>query len=321
MDVLWLLVLGLFLVGWFVLDGFDLGLGATLPLVGRDGYERRAVISAMGPFFLANEVWLVVTAGLLVGAFPRFESDLLRAFYPLVIALLVAWLARDAAIWFRSRLTRPGWRRTWDAVLTGASVLFAVAWGVLFGNLLQGLPAGGPWPSLLSLVDPFALIAGVTVALVLAAHGATFTAMRLTGPPAERAVAVARRLALPAAAALVLAAVAGAIQPAVRAAVTGAVPALLLVLVGAGALVAGWWLVGRGRHRPAFLATCLAAAAPPLAVGFAVADRILVGVADAASLERLNGLALPILPVLLLAQVWLWWQFRRRVTAESVVFF
>ncbi|MFB9235139.1 cytochrome d ubiquinol oxidase subunit II [Plantactinospora siamensis] len=318
MDVLWLLLLGLFLAGWFVLDGFDLGIGITLPWLARDAYGRREVFTAFGPFFLANEIWLVGAAGLLAGAFPHAERDLLGAYYPLVVALLAGWVLRDAAVWFRSRLARPGWRGFWDILFTGASLLFVISWGLLLGNLLQG---GAGRPGVVALLDPFSLLVAVTVGLVLATHGATFAAARLAPERAGAAVVVARRTALPAAVALLVCVPAAAVQGGVRAAVSDPVPAVVAALVGAGALLVARVSLARGGHRRAFAATAVAAAAPVLGTGFGVADRLLAGVTGTAALDRLMVVVLPVVPVLLLVQLVVWWTFRRRIDGRSPAFF
>lgn len=313
MDVLWLLALGLLLGGWFALDGFSLGLGMLLPALGRDTAERRRVITAMAPFFLANEVWLVAFAGVLIAAFPAVEASLLTGFYPVVIALIVAWLARDASVWFRSRRPSSRWRRRWDGVLATASVAFAASAGVFLGNAAQGIPDPGARPNLL---NPYAVACGATAVAVFALHGAAFVAVRTNGEPRERARRIARYLVLPVLG-LLLIVVAGL-------AVIGAdapLPALLLGGAGLSAVVLAGLALRTGRDGRAFAATTVAAASLPLTVGAGVAAGLLGGAADPVTLARLAVIALPVVPLVLAAQAWLWWVFRHRVDESSVIFF
>lgn len=110
MDILWLGVLALLLIGYFALEGFDIGLGMLLPVLGRTRRDRDRIVAAMAPFVLANEVWLVAAIGVLFGAFPSLEGRVLFGLYPVVVALLVSWILRDAGLWFRRRLDGPAWR-------------------------------------------------------------------------------------------------------------------------------------------------------------------------------------------------------------------
>lgn len=313
MDVVWLLAVGLLLGGWFALDGFSLGLGMLLPTLGRDTTERRRVITAMAPFFLANEVWLVAFAGVLIAAFPEVEASLLTGSYPIVVALIVAWLVRDASVWFRSRRPSRRWRARWDAVLSAASVAFPAAVGILVGSLAQGVPVGGARPGSLT---PYAVACAATVVALFALHGAAFVAVRTTGEPRRRARRIARRLVLPVLG-LLLALVAGTV-------VAGAdalLPAFMSGGAGLAALALGGLALGRGRDGRAFAATTVATASLPLMVGAGVASRLLAGAADPVTLGRLAVIALPVIPLVLAAQAWLWWVFRHRVDEHSVVFF
>lgn len=173
MDVLWLGVLALLLLGYFALEGFDIGLGMLLPVLGRTRRDRDTVVSAMAPFVLANEVWLVAVAGVLFGAFPEVEGRVLYGLYPLVVTLLISWILRDAGLWFRRRLDGTGWRAAWDWAICLGSYGLALSWGMILAAIAQGLP-GSPSP-----------LAGfgyaVVVAGALALHGWTFASWLLPG--------------------------------------------------------------------------------------------------------------------------------------------
>lgn len=318
MDVLWLWVLGLVLAGWSATDGFAIGLGMQLARPSNDRPARRLLVTGLGPFFLANEVLLIVGAGILVGAFPYAEGDLFSGFYPVVVALLICWVLRDVAIWFRRRRDELEWERNWDNLLAIASVGFAACWGLLLGNAVQGVPAHGERMPALSMVDPFAAMCAVSVVLIFAAHGATFAAYRVTGEVAARSARAVRPLALLAAVAMLLTTAAAAISGHVRDAIGGS-GGVAAALLGVGAVALAGAAILRGV--PAFLATAIGAAAPVLAVGVAIAPRLLAGAAGPMTLQRLAVLALPVLVLLILAQAYLWWAFRHRVDQRSVVFF
>ncbi|MEU8530926.1 MULTISPECIES: cytochrome d ubiquinol oxidase subunit II [Streptomyces] len=180
MDTLALALLAFFATGYFVLAGADIGAGMLTPYLGRTSRERRLVLASFAPFFLGNEVWLIATAGVLVGCFPDLEGELLTGQFPVLVALLTGWIVRDAGLWSRGRGPGPRWRAFCDGAVVCGSWTVALAWGWLLSGPLTGTPyapAGGA-------------VAGVTAlatAALFAAHGLGFATLRLTGTPYERA--------------------------------------------------------------------------------------------------------------------------------------
>ncbi|GAA2654016.1 MULTISPECIES: cytochrome d ubiquinol oxidase subunit II [Nonomuraea] len=164
-------ILGFFALGYLILAGADIGVGMLLPYLGRTAAERRTVIAAIAPFFLGNEVWLVAAAGVLAGLFPLLEGELLSGNYLAVVALLVGWVIRDMGLWLRGRMPGARWQTFWDGAVVGGSWTLALAWGVIFTQIL-----------------PVPLVAAVMVALLFAMHGLAFAGLRLTGELRERAV-------------------------------------------------------------------------------------------------------------------------------------
>lgn len=328
----WVALLALLLFGYFVLEGFDFGLGMLLPLLGRDHAERQLVISAMGPFFLGNEVWLVGIAGFIAGVFPFLDGPLLAGLYPLIVILLVSWIVRDAGVWFRSRWPSALWRAFWDGTIVAGSVGLALNWGVIIGNLVQGLPVsadGTVRPDPVGLFNLPALLCGCALAALFTVHGATFVALRLEGHLRARARRLQRE-ALPLALVLVVAASVGlvpGIHPFVnRSLLLGvalAVPLLLSI---------GSWVALR---RPGLAFGCTAAAAglPVLALGapFPVILVSNVGVrgltvarvlAGTATLDVLRWFVLIVILVVLCYQAASWWAFgRRQASGRMPVFF
>ncbi|WP_433336468.1 cytochrome d ubiquinol oxidase subunit II [Spirillospora sp. CA-294931] len=314
MDLLWLLVVGLLFAGWFALDGFNIGVGLALPFVTEPGMERRAAITAVGPFLLFNEVWLVATAGVLAGTFPLMEGELLSGLYPVLVVLLVSWAVRDAGFWFRSRQESVKWRAFWDRAIFAGSLGLALTAGLVIGNLVGGLPGE---PEGIGVLDPLALACAAVVVGLFALHGAVFLGLRMPRENGERIAALAARLPLPilgaAALTVVLAFVLGDL----------ARPwyALTLAVAGLAAVALAGRLLAAGRHGQAFVCTGVAAVVPVFAVGAGLAPRLLDGAATQETLEKFATMALPVLPVLLLVQVWMWWYFRHRVGKDTVAFF
>ncbi|MEV5891521.1 cytochrome d ubiquinol oxidase subunit II [Nonomuraea fuscirosea] len=173
MEVIWFAVFTVLLAGYFALEGFDLGVGLLLPVLGRTRANRDRMVAAVAPYVLANEVWLVAVAGTLFGVYPLLEHDLLFGLYPLVVAMLLCWVLRDAGLWFRRRLDGALWRGFWDGAIAFGSLGLSVGWGMTLYAAATGFAA--------SPVHPVGLMLGVVVTLLFAFHGWTFLGWRLPG--------------------------------------------------------------------------------------------------------------------------------------------
>ncbi|MFB6839957.1 cytochrome d ubiquinol oxidase subunit II [Streptomyces sp. NPDC056361] len=180
MEPLAIALLAFFAAGWFVLAGSDVGTGMLIPWLGRDDRERRLVLASFAPFFLGNEVWLVATAGVLVGCFPALEGELLSGQFPVLVTLLTGWIVRDTGLWSRGRGPGRRWRAGCDTAVTCGSWTVALSWGWLLAALLTGRPYA-------PATGFTAVLTALAVAALFAAHGLGFAALRLTGPPYERA--------------------------------------------------------------------------------------------------------------------------------------
>lgn len=326
MATIWYGLLGLFFAAYLVLGGYDYGSGLLLARA-RTSAERRAVLTAVGPFFLGNEVWLVAAAGILFGAFPMLEGELLSGLYPGVVLALAGVLVVTAGVQLRSR---PAHARTaWDRAIIGGSALAALGWGAVLGGLLQGVPLheDGHVEGVGHIFTPFAAASAVTLLTLVAVHGAAFLALRLGHAQ------IGRRLVPLAIAAVVATTVVGLLSPRVRDAVqrpAAAVP--LLCLLVAALLVAGGALA-RGRPGVGFAATSLALVVPVALVGVATWPYALVSTVDPAAsltvaeaaasgptLRLLSWLAVPLVPALLSFQVMSWWIFRGRIDGRAPVY-
>ncbi|MEV4770866.1 cytochrome d ubiquinol oxidase subunit II [Micromonospora humida] len=334
MTLLWYALLGLLFAGYLVLAGYDYGVG--LLLARRDTpAAHRARLTALGPFLLGNEVWLVAAVGILFGAFPTLEGELLSGHYPAVAGALAGVILVTTGVQLRSRPAGPTARRGWDRVIVAGSALATFGWGALLAGLLQGLPidATGHVAGQTHLATPFVAATGLALLALAAAHGATFLTLRLPAADAPATARLARRLLVGALAAVATATALGLLSDRVRAATRQPLPAVLLVVVLVGVLLAARAALRRGRPGVALVATGATLALPVALVGAARWPAVLVSTVDPAAtvtvtdaaasgptLQLLGWLLLPLLPALLGFQAMCWWVFRGRTDGRAPVY-
>jgi cytochrome d ubiquinol oxidase subunit II len=181
LNIVWYALFVIIIAGYLIMDGFDLGVGILHPFLAKTDAERRISLNSIGPVWDGNEVWLVLGGGALFAAFPMVYASLFSGFYAAMMLVLLVLILRTVAIEFRSK--RPGfrWRNTWDWVFFASSVGIALLLGVAFGNIMQGVlldAEGNIGGSLLDLLNPFALLVGVTTVFMLATHGAMYLSMK-----------------------------------------------------------------------------------------------------------------------------------------------
>lgn len=202
--VIWWLLLGVLLIGFAIMDGFDLGVAALLPVVAKTDEERRVMLNLVGPVWEGNQVWLITGGGAIFAAWPLLYAASFSGLYLAMLLLLVALILRPVGFKYRSKLPDARWRSTWDWVLCGSGVVASLVFGVAMGNLLLGLPFGVEPETLrpvyeghlFQLFMPFALLAGVLSVTMLMTHGAALLAWRTDGLVAARARKVGGWLAL-----------------------------------------------------------------------------------------------------------------------------
>ena len=190
LNILWFILVAVLYTGFFLLEGFDFGAGMLLPSLGRKDVERRAVINAIGPYWLGNEVWLIVAGGATFAAFPQWYATLFNGFYLGFFLLLFALILRGVGIEFRSKQAEPRWRNGWDWVIALASFFAAFLLGVVFTNLVRGVPIDADMHftgNLFTLLNPISQLGGVTVVMLFFFHGANFLSLKLTDGMRERA--------------------------------------------------------------------------------------------------------------------------------------
>jgi cytochrome bd ubiquinol oxidase subunit II len=190
LNTIWFLVLAIMLAGYAILDGFDLGAGSLHLFLGRTARERSQVIDAIGPVWNGNEVWLLAAGGSMVAAFPTLYATSFSGFYLPLMLVLWLLLLRGIAIEFRHQVHHEMWQDAWDVILTVASTLLALLFGVALGNVLRGLPldASGQFVGTFTLMlNPFALIGGLLSVAMLAMHGANYIVLKTEGAVHARA--------------------------------------------------------------------------------------------------------------------------------------
>jgi cytochrome bd ubiquinol oxidase subunit II len=200
--VVWWLLMGIVLIGFAVMDGFDLGAGAFVRVLAHDDVERRALIDTFEPYWEGNQVWLILGGGAVFAAWPYLYAASFSGFYFAILLVLLALIVRPVSLNFRNKSDDPRWRATWDGLLTFTGVVPALLFGVAIGNLFLGVPLryddtmrstyeGG----LIGLLRPFALLAGLVSLTMILMHGATYLALKADEIIAQRAVRVLSVLA------------------------------------------------------------------------------------------------------------------------------
>ncbi|TWD72427.1 cytochrome bd-I ubiquinol oxidase subunit 2 apoprotein [Kribbella amoyensis] len=326
LTTLWFVVIAFLWIGYFVLEGFDFGVGILLRVLGRDEPERRAVVTTIGPVWDGNEVWLIVAGGATFAAFPEWYATLFSGFYLPLFAILVALILRGVALEYRGKRDDLLWRGRMDTLITVGSVIPALLWGITFANLVRGVPLDADHEyvgSLGDLLSPFALLGGVAFTAVFVAHGAIFLALRTTDELRQRANRLAARTGL-VAAVLVVAFLLWALN--LRGDTASAVVAGAAVVALVAALVANKYR----REGWAFTGTALAIALAVTALFVAMFPAVMPSTDPATTLTAVEAASTPytlkvltwiagiFTPLVMLYQGWTYWVFRKRVTVEPV---
>jgi cytochrome d ubiquinol oxidase subunit II len=328
LQVVWFVLISILWLGYFVLEGFDFGVGMLLRVVGKTEDERRAVIHSIGPVWDGNEVWLLVAGGATFAAFPQWYATLFSGFYLALFLILIGLIVRNVSFEFWGKAETERGRRGWEWAMILGSALPALLWGVGWANIVHGVPIDAQHEytgTLFTLLNPYALLGGLTTLAIFLAHGAIFLELRTTGAVAARSREVARRAA-PVAAVLgiaflvwTVASHAGGLDP--GSAVLAAVAAIAL---------AGAALLAGVDPKRAFAATTGAIVALFLSLFLDLFPHTMVSSTAAAfdmtlnqsasssyTLTVMTVVAVLLVPVVLAYQAWTYWVFRSRVSPED----
>jgi cytochrome d ubiquinol oxidase subunit II len=330
LNVLWFVLIAVLYTGYFVLEGFDFGVGILLPVLGKDDNERRVILNTIGPHWDGNEVWLITAGGATFAAFPNWYATLFSGFYLPLFLILITLIIRGVAFEFRSRDDNPLWRTAWDWVLFVGSLVPAFLWGVAFANMVHGVPndsamqcTGAFW----NLLNPYAIQAGVLSLLGFTLHGSIFLTLKTAGTVHDKARRWSGGLWV---ATLVAALAVAAGSYTYSGVIVGfGWNAGLLLLAGILVLVLLRVFMAKGREGGSFILSTLGVLVFSAAIFAQLFPNVMVSSTDpqfnltiynAASgsytLGVMSKVALFLVPLVLLYQGWTYWIFRKRISGQ-----
>ena len=322
----WFILIAVLWTGYFVLEGFDFGVGMLVPFIGRDDAERRTMINTIGPVWDGNEVWLLTAGGATFAAFPLWYASLFSGFYLALLVILLALIVRGVSFEFRSKITTARWRAGWDRAICACSALTALLWGVAFANIVRGVPLDAAHVytgNLATLLNWYGLLGGLVTLSLFLLHGAVFLALKTTGALRERARATAVRVA---AAAVVIAAAFLILtqyshgKPATDVTAAAAAVALLGAVYAIFRGREGWAFAGTALTLALAVATLFGDLAPdvlPSSTSPAFSLTIANASSNHYSLVVMTWVALIFTPLVLAYQGWTYWVFRKRLTSDD----
>ena len=330
LQTLWFVLIGVLWVGYFVLEGFDFGVGILLRVIGRSQVEKRTIIHTIGPVWDGNEVWLLTAGGATFAAFPGWYASLFSGFYLALFLILFALIIRGVSFEFWGKDDSPRWRATWEWTATVGSFMAALLWGVGWADIVGGVAMNSQHnvtAKLWDLLHPYALLGGLVTLTLFIAHGSIFLTLRTKGELLERSRAIARRVA-PAATVLL----AGFLvwtafdQPA------GGVKAIPQVIAAAALLcsLGAIFTLAREQEGRAFALSAatiallfaslfaeLFPAALPSTTSHAFTLTLAAASASHYSQLVMTVVAVVFVPVVLLYTSWTYWVFRHRLGVED----
>lgn len=325
--VVWFVLIAVLWLGYLVLEGFDFGVGMLLPVLGREDRRRRVMINTIGPVWDGNEVWVIVAGGATFAAFPEWYATLFSGFYLPLLLILAALIVRGVAFEWRGKVNDDRWRRRADWAIIVGSYVPALLWGVALANIVHGVPIDADKQftgTVLTLLNPYALLGGLTTLGLFALHGAVFVALKTDGPVREDAGRLAERLAVP------VGVVAGVFALWTQLAL-GKTWTWVAVVVAAAALLGVVRATRVRREGRAFALTTVTIASAVVLLFGSLFPAVMPSTTDPAysltienassspyTLMVMTWIAVAMLPFVLLYQGWTYWVFRRRITLDRI---
>ena len=323
----WFLLIGFMFASYFMLEGFDFGVGALLPVLGQDDIGRRVMINTIGPVWDANETWLVLAVGAMFAAFPSWYATAFSAYYLPLLVILGALIARGLAFEFRGKKDDAQWRRRWDRCIVLGSIVVPLLWGVFFANLVRGLPidAQGDYTGeILDVFSPYAMLGGLVVLSMFVMHGAIFLTLKTSGGIRHDAREFGSRIAV------VTVILAAAFLTWTIASDGDSRSAILAIAVVAGVAGAAAANV-RGRDGVAFFLTAGAIVLLVVTYLSMLYPNVVPSTSDPANnltitnassspytLTLMSWVALIVVPFVLTYQAWSYWVFRNRLSRDQI---
>lgn len=337
---LWFILIAVLWIGYFVLEGFDFGVGILYPVVGRGGRgvtrgdppldgptRKRVMLSTIGPVWDGNEVWLITAGGAMFAAFPHWYATLFSGFYIPLFFILVALIVRALGFEYRGKVDSDRWRARWDIAIVAGSITPAFLWGVAFTSIVRGVKIDADMEyvgGFVALLNPVALLGGLTTLTLFAAHGAMFLALKTQDPIRGEARRLAVRLGAGAA-------VLAGIWLAIIHSGSGTMGSWMAAGIGALCLLAGLFATHRGREGWSFTGTFVAIAATFASLFLALFPDVMPSSLDPAysltidnasstdyTLQIMTWVGLVFTPVVIAYQSWTYWMFRKRVAGHHI---
>lgn len=331
LNILWFILIAVLFTGFFFLEGFDYGVGALALIVGKSDDERRVVINTIGPHWDANEVWLITAGGALFAAFPHVYATMFSGFYIAMFLILVGLIFRGIGLHYRSLRVETSWRKRWDLVIALSSIVSAVLWGVAVSNLVTGVPIDADMHfvgNFFTLLTPFTILGGIMFALLFLYHGSAFLLLKVGDQVVhDRIAALAPKFGLGMIAVTVL----WVIIAYFVSNIFDSVLAMGLCVAAALSMIVSVFLNFKGKHGLSFVFIALAIVFTTATVFAGLFPNIMISTLDPAwsldiynasaspkTLKLMTGIALTLVPIVLIYQAWSFYIFRKRVTKEEL---
>lgn len=334
LNEIWFVVVAFLFVGYFVLDGFDFGVGMSLPFLGKDDTDRRVLINTIGPVWDLNETWVIVAGASLFAAFPEWYASLFSGFYVALFLMLAALIARGVAFEYRGKREDAKWRKTFDWMIVIGSAIPALLWGVAFANIVQGVPlnqnhifVGYDIPlvgNLLVLLNPYGLLGGLVTLTLFFTHGLMFLTLKTEGELKERARLLATKVGA-------LATLFAAVFLVWTLISHPSIPGFVLSAIAAVSLIAALLTNLLRREGVAFSLLVVTVISAVASLFVALFPNVLPSTIDPAfsltienasssqyTLEVMTWVAIVMIPLVLAYQSWTYWVFRKRIRRESI---
>lgn len=331
LNTLWFILITVLFIGFFFLEGFDYGVGALIPLVGKTDDERRIVLNTIGPVWDGNEVWLITAGGAIFAAFPNVYATLFSGFYLALFLILLTLIFRATGIEFRSKQASLKWRKNWDIIISTSSIVSAILWGVAVGNLVRGVPIDQHMNfvgDFFTLLTPFTVLGGVVFGLVFLYHGATYLQLKVGNENIlERLNNLAPKLGL----GMIIVTVLWVIYAYFTTGIFDTIISLISCAVAAVCMIISVLSNINKKHGMAFIFIGVAIAFTTITVFSGLFPKIMLStlnpewsldIYNAASsqytLKLMTIVAFSLVPVVLLYQGWTFYVFRKRITNKDV---
>ncbi|TFD03587.1 MULTISPECIES: cytochrome d ubiquinol oxidase subunit II [unclassified Cryobacterium] len=327
LTILWFWIIAALFIGYFVLDGFDFGVGMSLPFLGKDDTDRRVLINTIGPVWDLNETWVIVAGASLFAAFPEWYATMFSGFYLALLLILVALILRGVSFEYRHQRPESTWKKWFDGMIIVGSAVPALLWGVAFANVVRGVKLDVNHDyigTFFDLLNPYALLGGVTTLLLFFVHGVVFVSLKTEGDIRVRA----RKLATKAGIVTIVVAASFLVWTTFA---YGTVASAIFAALAAVALIASFLANLRGAERLAFGLMAATIGLAVLTLFASLFPDVMPASNDAANsltitnassstytLGVMSWTALIGMPVILLYQGWTYWVFRKRIGRAQI---